>query len=253
MAYYLKSVKPFRREGCTRCAVIETLRNPQGTLTMDSCEAKQYGPILCERKSIKNQTVRISTPGTSSVCLSFSVCLWLCVCVSLCLSLSVCLSQSLSVCLCLCLSLSVSHSLSLSVCLRLSLSLSVSYSLCVSLCLCLSVCLCLPLSVSPSPCVSVCLSVSVSPSLSVCLCLSLSVCLPLQQIQIRINVVLLLLPSSSVYSLGNLDSILFSDSSCFILLHLYEVYFPVLGFYCFCHQEQICKTKSQLVLMCLSL
>ena len=109
VSYYLKSVKPFRREGCTRCAVIETLRNPQGTLTMDSCEAKQYGPILCERKSIKNQTVRISTPGTSSVCLSVFLCLALCVCVSLCLSLSVCLSLSLSVCLCLCLSLSVSH------------------------------------------------------------------------------------------------------------------------------------------------
>ena len=219
VAYYLKSVKPFRREGCTRCAVIETLRNLQGTLTMDSCEAKQYGPILCERKSIKNQTVRISTPGTSSVflCLSLalSVCLWLSPCVSLCLSLSVCLSLSLSVCLCLCLSLCVSPSLS--VCLRLSLSLSVSYSLCVSLCLCLSVCLSLSASLCLSLCLSLSLSVCLSLSLPLCLSVyvshSLSVCLSLQQIQIRINVVLLLLPSSSVCSLGNLDSILFSDSS----------------------------------------
>ena len=173
VAYYLKSVKPFRREGCTRCAVIETLRNPQGTLTMDSCEAKQYGPILCERKSIKNQTVRISTPGTSSVflCLSLalSVCLWLSLCVSLCLSLCVCLSLSLSVCLCLCLSLCVSPSLS--VCL--SPSLSVSLCLLLSLCLSLSLFVCLSLSAS------LCLSLCLSLSLSVYLCLSLSVCLSL--------------------------------------------------------------------------
>ena len=106
VAYYLKSVQTFRREGCTRCAVMKTVANPQGTLTMDSCETKQYGPLMCEKKSFKNQIVQISTTGTLSLSHSLSL--------SLSLSLALCLSIFLSVSVSLSVSLSVSVSPSLS-------------------------------------------------------------------------------------------------------------------------------------------